>query len=228
MGFNNDGAEVIARRLGGLKASGRWPSIPIGINIGKSRVTPLEEATGDYLSSFEKLFAVGDYFVLNVSSPNTPGLRALQNRGALEELFKAVQEKNFAQAGPEAAAGQDRAGSGVRADRGDSRAYRDPQAGRDCRHQHDAGSFGGSGIRTARRGAERQAAAPAGDGDRAIHRVEKPRANPGSGRDFRCGFRAGKIGCRRFADPDLHGFHLPRAGAGEGNLRRLERRARNI
>jgi dihydroorotate dehydrogenase len=100
MGFNNDGSEVIARRLGMLKASGRWPSIPIGINIGKSRVTPLEEATADYLFSFEKLFAAGDYFVLNVSSPNTPGLRTLQNRGALEELFKAVQEKNFAKLAP--------------------------------------------------------------------------------------------------------------------------------
>jgi dihydroorotate dehydrogenase len=95
MGFNNDGAEAVAARLMKLKAAGRWPTIPIGMNIGKSRVTPLEEATGDYLFSFEKLFGAADYFVLNVSSPNTPGLRTLQNRGALEELFKAVQKSNL-------------------------------------------------------------------------------------------------------------------------------------
>jgi dihydroorotate dehydrogenase len=68
--------------------------VPIGINIGKTKVTPLEEATGDYLYSFEKLFPFADYFVLNVSSPNTPGLRTLQNKAALDELFKAIQEKN--------------------------------------------------------------------------------------------------------------------------------------
>ena len=94
MGFNNDGAEAVAARLGRLMASGRWPAVPVGINIGKTKVTPIEEATGDYLFSFEKLFSFADYFALNVSSPNTPGLRTLQNKAALEELFKAVQEKN--------------------------------------------------------------------------------------------------------------------------------------
>ncbi len=94
MGFNNDGADVVAERLRKLRVSGRWPGIPIGINIGKSKITPIEEATGDYLHSFEKLYPHADYLVLNVSSPNTPGLRTLQNKAALEELLAAVQKKN--------------------------------------------------------------------------------------------------------------------------------------
>lgn len=94
MGFNNDGADVIAERLSRLKEDGRWPAVPVGLNIGKTKVTPIEEATGDYLYSFGKLFHHADYFVLNVSSPNTPGLRTLQNKAALDELFKAIQEKN--------------------------------------------------------------------------------------------------------------------------------------
>ena len=94
MGFNNDGADVVAGRLESLRRTARWPRFPVGINIGKSKVTPLEEATADYLYSFSRLREVGDYFVLNVSSPNTPGLRKLQDRGALGELFGAVQAAN--------------------------------------------------------------------------------------------------------------------------------------
>jgi dihydroorotate dehydrogenase len=94
MGFNNDGAGVVADRLARLRASGRWPGVPVGINIGKSRVTPVEEAVGDYLVSFERLFPFADYFALNVSSPNTPGLRSLQDRDALDALISAVQTKN--------------------------------------------------------------------------------------------------------------------------------------
>ena len=94
MGFNNDGSEALASRLALLRQSGRWPKIPVGINIGKTKVTPLEEATADYLYSFEKLYSFGDYFVLNVSSPNTPGLRTLQNKDSLGELFQAIQAKN--------------------------------------------------------------------------------------------------------------------------------------
>lgn len=94
MGFNNDGSDAIATRLKTLKESGKWPRIPVGINIGKTKVTPLEEATGDYLYSFERLYPLGDYFVLNVSSPNTPGLRTLQNKESLGELFQAIQGKN--------------------------------------------------------------------------------------------------------------------------------------
>src|SRR6266576_5204504 len=75
LGFNNDGAEIIAERLPKLRDGGRWPgNCRVGINIGKSKVTPLEEATDDYLFSFRLLREFADYVALNVSSPNTPGL----------------------------------------------------------------------------------------------------------------------------------------------------------
>jgi len=91
MGFNNDGAEKIAARLGALKSSGRWPGIPVGMNIGKSKATPLEDAAGDYAASFRLLLPFGDYFVINVSSPNTPGLRQLQGRDSLAEIVRALK-----------------------------------------------------------------------------------------------------------------------------------------
>jgi dihydroorotate dehydrogenase len=94
MGFNNIGAEAVAVRLARLKASGRWPCFPVGLNIGKTKLTPIEEAAADYIFSFEKLFPFADYFVLNVSSPNTPGLRALQEANALGQLLAAVQKRN--------------------------------------------------------------------------------------------------------------------------------------
>ena len=95
LGFNNDGADTIAQRLQRLKRSGRWPAVPVGINIGKAKVTPLEQAASDYLYSFEVLREFADYVVLNVSSPNTPGLRQLQGVEALGELLRAVGEKNL-------------------------------------------------------------------------------------------------------------------------------------
>jgi dihydroorotate dehydrogenase len=94
LGFNNEGAEAIASRLEQLRASNRWPAIPIGINIGKTKTVPIEAATADYIESFQRLKNLGDYFVLNVSSPNTPGLRKLQERGVIGELFGAVQQVN--------------------------------------------------------------------------------------------------------------------------------------
>jgi dihydroorotate dehydrogenase len=90
LGFNNDGADVIAKRLRGLRDSGRWPAVPVGINIGKSRATPLERATDDYLYSFRMLHDFADYITLNVSSPNTPGLRELQEPAALSRLLHAI------------------------------------------------------------------------------------------------------------------------------------------
>ena len=90
LGFNNDGAEVIASRLAKLRDRGGWPGIPVGINIGKSRVTPIERAVEDYLFSFRKLRAQADYIALNVSSPNTPGLRELQGGERLDELLRAI------------------------------------------------------------------------------------------------------------------------------------------
>jgi dihydroorotate dehydrogenase len=94
LGFNNDGADAIAGRLRRLKEDERWPNIPVGINLGKSKITPIEEATNDYLLSFERLHHFGDYFVLNVSSPNTPGLRSLQDRDALDHLLGTIQRRN--------------------------------------------------------------------------------------------------------------------------------------
>ncbi len=96
LGFNNDGCDAVASRLQRLRDSGKWPRIPVGINLGKSKVTPLAEATEDYLLSFERLKNLGDYFVLNVSSPNTPGLRQLQDRAALNELLGTIQGRNTA------------------------------------------------------------------------------------------------------------------------------------
>ena len=100
MGFNNSGADAIAQRLERLKASGRWPTIPVGINLGKNKVTPLEEASQNYLTSFERLFELGDYFALNVSSPNTPGLRTLQGKAELNELLGTIMAANRAKANP--------------------------------------------------------------------------------------------------------------------------------
>jgi dihydroorotate dehydrogenase len=94
LGFNNDGAEVVAARLRALRESGRWPAIPVGINLGKSKVTPLEQAVDDYLYSFRLLAPLADYVVLNVSSPNTPGLRSLQERDSLQHLLAAVAREN--------------------------------------------------------------------------------------------------------------------------------------
>ncbi|MGB8168919.1 MAG: quinone-dependent dihydroorotate dehydrogenase [Chthoniobacteraceae bacterium] len=96
LGFNNDGADAVAARLQRLKDGNAWPRVPVGVNIGKSKVTPIEEATADYLLSFQRLQNFGDYFVLNVSSPNTPGLRALQDRAALDELISHIQSRNTA------------------------------------------------------------------------------------------------------------------------------------
>ena len=90
LGFNNDGADAIAQRLGALRESGRWPAVPVGINIGKSRATPLEQATEDYLYSFRMLRDFADYITLNISSPNTPGLRELQEPEKLSELLSAI------------------------------------------------------------------------------------------------------------------------------------------
>ena len=99
MGFNNDGAEKVAKRLEGFTRRRLLRRIPIGINLGKSRVTPIDRAVDDYLFSLERLYPFGDYFAINVSSPNTPGLRQLQDRGRLEELLAGVQEKNRGLAG---------------------------------------------------------------------------------------------------------------------------------
>ncbi len=96
MGFNNPGAEAVAAKLAEWKKLGRWPEHPVGINLGKSKITPLGEAAADYASSFRVLRGLADFFVVNVSSPNTPNLRQLQDKAALDEILMAVQEINVA------------------------------------------------------------------------------------------------------------------------------------
>jgi dihydroorotate dehydrogenase len=92
MGFNNPGAEVFAQKLTEWKKSGRWPKHPVGINLGKSKITPLEKAAEDYANSFRALRELGDFFVVNVSSPNTPNLRQLQDKTALDEILATIHE----------------------------------------------------------------------------------------------------------------------------------------
>ncbi len=90
MGFNNHGSAALAAKLQSLRESNQWPDVPVGANIGKSKITPIEEANQDYLSSVECLKPWVDYFTVNVSSPNTPGLRDLQQADALRDLLGAV------------------------------------------------------------------------------------------------------------------------------------------
>jgi len=89
LGFNNDGAEALARRLARAR-----PDCVLGVNIGKSRAVPVEEATADYLASFEAVRSHADYVAVNVSSPNTPGLRELQRADLLAALLKELQRRN--------------------------------------------------------------------------------------------------------------------------------------
>lgn len=97
MGFNNAGAAALARRLEKLPGPGRR-KVPLGINLGKSKVTPLDRAVEDYLGSFRLLADHADYVVVNVSSPNTPGLRDLQDASWLKPLLVALVDENKARA----------------------------------------------------------------------------------------------------------------------------------
>lgn len=92
MGFPSEGADVVAARLAVLRGQAGLP--PIGINLGKTKSVPLDEALSDYLYTFERVQQYADYVALNVSSPNTPELRKLQERPRLEALFRGVQEHN--------------------------------------------------------------------------------------------------------------------------------------
>ncbi|MGB8698090.1 MAG: quinone-dependent dihydroorotate dehydrogenase, partial [Thermosynechococcaceae cyanobacterium] len=100
MGFNNQGAAHMAQVLAdaqsnriSLQKTG-IPPIPIGVNLGKSKVTPLETAVEDYRQSFQCLQSYSDYMVVNVSSPNTPGLRSLQSVTQLEPILSGLQQEN--------------------------------------------------------------------------------------------------------------------------------------
>lgn len=90
MGFNNQGADAVARRLAKLRRGA--PDTVIGVNIGKSRVVDVEDATADYVASATRLAPLADYLAVNVSSPNTPGLRGLQAVETLAPLLRAVRE----------------------------------------------------------------------------------------------------------------------------------------
>ncbi|XZN98539.1 MAG: quinone-dependent dihydroorotate dehydrogenase [Microcoleus sp.] len=102
MGFNNQGAQAMASRFQAAynrrKLDHSYPNsdspFPLGINLGKSKVTPLEQASTDYLESFKLLVDWGDYFVVNVSSPNTPGLRSLQDAAQLSTILDILQQQN--------------------------------------------------------------------------------------------------------------------------------------
>ncbi|OKL54230.1 dihydroorotate dehydrogenase (quinone) [Bowdeniella nasicola] len=91
MGFNNDGADIVAGRLAELRASAAGRRAIVGVNIGKSKITPAEDARHDYEYSASTLSHWADYLVINVSSPNTPGLRDLQAVGSLKPIVGAVQ-----------------------------------------------------------------------------------------------------------------------------------------
>lgn len=90
MGFNNQGVDVVAHRLSKLDRQG----LVIGGNIGKNKHTPNEDALSDYIKCFDRLFDVVDYFVVNVSSPNTPGLRELQEKEPLKHILHSLQQRN--------------------------------------------------------------------------------------------------------------------------------------
>ncbi|MEM9888225.1 MAG: quinone-dependent dihydroorotate dehydrogenase [Bacteroidota bacterium] len=96
MGFNNDGVDALVNQL----KKGKTKGIVVGGNIGKNKLTPNEQAVEDYKLAFDALFPYVDYFVVNVSSPNTPNLRALQEREPLTQLLQALQKRNQQQPKP--------------------------------------------------------------------------------------------------------------------------------
>lgn len=103
MGFNNDGVTAIKKRLTGwnnTKSKQTKPGLIVGGNIGKNKTTPNEDAWKDYSICFDELFDCVDYFVVNVSSPNTPGLRELQEKESLKKILSQLQDQNHAKAKP--------------------------------------------------------------------------------------------------------------------------------
>jgi dihydroorotate dehydrogenase len=97
MGFNNEGARAVAARLARQRSAGRGP-LKVGVNLGKSRVADLDQAAQDYLESFTLLADHADYVAINISSPNTPGLRKLQDGERLRTLVGTLEGANRARA----------------------------------------------------------------------------------------------------------------------------------
>jgi len=91
MGFPSIGADALAGRLEAWRRRGAWPDVPVIVNVGKSREVPIEDATHDYLTSVRTLLPYADAIAINVSSPNTPGLRGLQDEAPFEALLRAVR-----------------------------------------------------------------------------------------------------------------------------------------
>ena len=94
LGFPNVGANEVANRLEKIKEDGLWPRTPVGLNLGKNKDTPLAEAGRDYVACFRRTRDLGDYFVVNVSSPNTPGLRELQGGQFLDSILGPLREQD--------------------------------------------------------------------------------------------------------------------------------------
>ena len=99
MGFNNHGMHAMARHLSAVRESGRLNGTLLGVNLGKNKDTPNDEAVTDYVKGMDCLHTYADYFTINLSSPNTPGLRALQHGDALRTLLSQVKERQLALAG---------------------------------------------------------------------------------------------------------------------------------
>ena len=92
MGFNNQGVATMVRRLDAVRSRGQLAGTVIGVNLGKNKDTPLDAAAGDYTTCMQRLHSLADYFTLNLSSPNTPGLRQLQHGSELSELLDQVKD----------------------------------------------------------------------------------------------------------------------------------------
>jgi len=99
MGFNNDGMQAMARRLARVRSSNKLCGTLLGVNLGKNKDTPNEDAASDYLKGMECLHGYADYFTINLSSPNTPGLRSLQHGDALRSLLSRLKERQLQLAG---------------------------------------------------------------------------------------------------------------------------------
>jgi dihydroorotate dehydrogenase len=208
MGFNNAGAEALAARLAALP---RPIGVPLGISLGKSKVTPLDGAVEDYLASYRALKGHGDYFAVNVSSPNTPGLRSLQDRAHLDALLAAlVGEKpvlvKIAPDLTEPAVAEllevclARGAAGVIAT--NTTLARDGLAPADRARGAETGGLSGAEPAGPRGGRLR---AP---GDRRPAAGDRRRRHPRPGR------RGPDVRRRREPGPALHGLHLPRPGPG--------------
>ncbi len=216
MGFNNQGAEAAAARLTKLRR--RAKRGVIGVNIGKSRVVDVADATADYVRSATLLAPLADYLVVNVSSPNTPGLRGLQAVETLRPLLEAVRD----------AAGSTPLLVKIAPDLADdevtavARARRRSRSRRTHRHEHDdlaGGSRDRPGRRRSRGGG--RAVGRSAEGACAGRAAARARRGAGRGllRDLRRGRRdrrrcARAIGCRCHPGAGLHGVPLPRPALG--------------